>query len=712
MLEVLNEKQREAILEIDCPIIVYAGAGSGKTRTLTYRIAYMIEECGVNPSNILAITFTNKAANEMKDRVRKLVTIDSYSVTISTFHSLCARILRREAAHLGYEVNFNILDEEDQLKVVSEVLTENNEDKRKAKGLLKSISNNKCFETVSPDPWERKMMGLYNDKLKESNLMDFEDLLLNTKALFETFPDVLEKYRKKFQYILVDEFQDTNLTQYKIVKMLALSHRHIFVVGDDDQSIYAFRGANYENIKLFKKDFPEHLSYTLNQNYRSTQYILDGCNRLISHNKDRREKELFSLEKGNESDVQVYEAYSEKDEARFVFDQIELKKKRDNKYEDFAVLYRSSALLRNFELEALNHNIPYKVYGGMSYLRRREIKDVMAYLKLITNDNDMQSFKRVVNVPPHGIGTSTVKKLESIKKEYGLTIFSAIDEMKATLAPSKYEALAAFKDLILKYQEEIETVDLVTLFEELVKEIDYYQYLKEDDPETYDERKENLEEFKSILVTVEVSKEDLARVDRLREAFDEAILSDAYLQNQKEDPHGVTISTIHSIKGLEFDYVFLVGLEEGIFPSVRSLEEGSLEEERRIAYVATTRAKKKLYLTRANTRMLYGMKQQNQPSMFLNEFLGFNFNLKKKTERDDHYEFGDINPNEYKSVKPINKKQEVKDSGNYHAGDKVHHTKFGDGIVVSVNGETGSIFFDQEKRMVNILLNHPTLSKK
>ena len=290
MLESLNEAQKKAILEIECPVIVYAGAGSGKTRTLTYRIAYMIMEKGVNPSNILAITFTNKAANEMKERIKDLVEFDYYALTISTFHSLCARILRKEAYLLGYENNFTILDEDDQLKMISDVLAENKEEKRKARSLQKAISYNKCFEIKSDDPWEREMSEKYEEKMKKSNCLDFDDLLLKVRDLFINNKDVLEKYRRKFQYILVDEFQDTNKTQYQLVKLLALNHRRLFVVGDDDQSIYAFRGANYENIKLFKNDFPEHLSYTLNQNYRSTQFILDGCNRLIKHNKDREDE--------------------------------------------------------------------------------------------------------------------------------------------------------------------------------------------------------------------------------------------------------------------------------------------------------------------------------------------------------------------------------------------------------------------------------------
>ena len=712
MLELLNEAQRNAIKDVWGPTIVYAGAGSGKTRTLTYRIAYMIKEHNIDPLNILAITFTNKAANEMKERVLKLVNFDYYSLTISTFHSLCAKILRREAKLIGYDNNFSIIDEEDQLKIISEILSEGNFDKRGSRNLQKLISYSKSLEVKLEDPFARNIMEKYNERLKKLNLLDFDDLLIKVRDLFLENKEVLEKYQNIYKFILVDEFQDTNKTQYQIVKLLALNHRNIFVVGDDDQSIYAFRGANYENTKLFKKDFPEHKSFTLEQNYRSTQFILDGCNRLISHNEDREKKELYSSIKGGEGDVVVYEAYNEKDEVRYVLDQIELLKNRDNEYSDFAILYRSSSLLRNFEIGLINYNIPYKVYGGISYLKRREIKDITAYLKLIVNNNDIQSFKRIVNVPPRGIGPTTVEKVESLIDKYDMNLFDAIDSCKTILPKSKYDVLVDFKEFILEYKSRLDEVELVDLYNALLKDLNYYEFLKEEDIESFDDRKENLEEYKSILVNVEESKEDLPRIDRLREAFDDAILSDAYLQSAKEDPLGITVSTIHSIKGLEFDYVFLVGLEESLFPSMRSIEEGSIEEERRVAYVAVTRAKKKLYLTRTQRRLIFGMNLQNRPSPFFLEFLGIDLKKNNKIEKYNDFEFSDISPDEKKSVKPINKtKVEEKDPSVYHVGDKVNHKTFGEGIIVAINNDIGSIFFDSQKRMVNILLSHPALTK-
>ena len=339
MLGELNELQRQAVLPIDGPVIVFAGAGSGKTRTLTHRIAYMIKEKSIAASNILAITFTNKAANEMKERLKGMLGYEATLSTISTFHSLCAKILRREIEILGYDRSFSIIDDDEQLKIISEVLSENNFDKKKARSIQNMIGYCKCFGTKSKDGWENKVWDLYEEKMKNLNLLDFDDLLLKVKEIFLYNPQILQKYRNKYRYILVDEFQDTNLIQYQIVKLLALEHRNLFVVGDDDQSIYSFRGANYENVRLFKKDFPEHLSFSLTQNYRSTQTILDGCNRLISHNKDREKKELFSNEKGNTNDVELFEARNEKEEVEYVLNEIYSLKNKNNSYEDFAILY-------------------------------------------------------------------------------------------------------------------------------------------------------------------------------------------------------------------------------------------------------------------------------------------------------------------------------------------------------------------------------------
>lgn len=713
MLGELNELQRQAVLPIDGPVIVFAGAGSGKTRTLTHRIAYMIKEKSIAASNILAITFTNKAANEMKERLKGMLGYEATLSTISTFHSLCAKILRREIEILGYDRSFSIIDDDEQLKIISEVLSENNFDKKKARSIQNMIGYCKCFGTKSKDGWENKVWDLYEEKMKNLNLLDFDDLLLKVKEIFLYNPQILQKYRNKYRYILVDEFQDTNLIQYQIVKLLALEHRNLFVVGDDDQSIYSFRGANYENVRLFKKDFPEHLSFSLTQNYRSTQTILDGCNRLISHNKDREKKELFSNEKGNTNDVELFEARNEKEEVEYVLNEIYSLKNKNNSYEDFAILYRSSVLLRNFELGLIKQQIPYKVYGGVSYLKRREIKDVIAYLKLIVNNNDLHNFKRIVNVPPRGIGQASLEKIEDIKNTYKISLFEALDACKTIFPKSKYETLMEFKNMILDFSQKLEETELVQFYVDVLTKIDYLNYLK-DEVDDFEDRKANLDEFKSILYQVDNGSENTSRTEKLREAFDEAILSDEYLQTQKENKTGVTISTIHSVKGLEFDYVFLVGFEENIFPNTFRLEdESELEEERRVAYVACTRARKKLIFTRANQRMLYGSFFKNEPSRFLSEFMG-NSMVKKKTVLFEDYQFDDIKPDI--DVKPKEKSetviQEANDPKMYKLGDQVVHKKFGEGVIIAIDGTIGQIFFNSEKRLIKIELSHPALNKK
>ncbi len=713
MLGELNELQRQAVLPIDGPVIVFAGAGSGKTRTLTHRIAYMIKEKSIAASNILAITFTNKAANEMKERLKGMLGYEATLSTISTFHSLCAKILRREIEILGYDRSFSIIDDDEQLKIISEVLSENNFDKKKARSIQNMIGYCKCFGTKSKDGWENKVWDLYEEKMKNLNLLDFDDLLLKVKEIFLYNPQILQKYRNKYRYILVDEFQDTNLIQYQIVKLLALEHRNLFVVGDDDQSIYSFRGANYENVRLFKKDFPEHLSFSLTQNYRSTQTILDGCNRLISHNKDREKKELFSNEKGNTNDVELFEARNEKEEVEYVLNEIYSLKNKNNSYEDFAILYRSSVLLRNFELGLIKQQIPYKVYGGVSYLKRREIKDVIAYLKLIVNNNDLHNFKRIVNVPPRGIGQASLEKIEDIKNTYKISLFEALDACKTIFPKSKYETLMEFKNMILDFSQKLEETELVQFYVDVLTKIDYLNYLK-DEVDDFEDRKANLDEFKSILYQVDNGSENTSRTEKLREAFDEAILSDEYLQTQKENKTGVTISTIHSVKGLEFDYVFLVGFEENIFPNTFRLEdESELEEERRVAYVACTRARKKLIFTRAKQRMLYGSFFKNEPSRFLSEFMG-NSMVKKKTVLFEDYQFDDIKPDI--DVKPKEKSetviQEANDPKMYKLGDQVVHKKFGEGVIIAIDGTIGQIFFNSEKRLIKIELSHPALNKK
>lgn len=698
---ILNKKQIEAAKTISGPVMVFAGAGSGKTRTLTYRVANMIEE-GISPYNVLAITFTNKATNEMKERLYNVVGGKIKFTTICTFHSLCARILRQDIEVLGYKRNFEIIDEEDQLAIISDALSQCNIDKKKftPKQMRKMINFNKCFNLKPSSPIEQQVYNKYEDLMKEMSLLDFEDLLIKTYELFSKHLDILEKYRSRYQYILVDEFQDTNLIQYRIVKLLALNHRNLFVVGDDDQSIYSFRGTNYENMQLFKKDFPEYHMIILDQNYRSTQTILDGSNRLIANNKNRQGKLLFSDKKGQETDVIVEALPTEKDEVDYVISKIKEGVKYKNKnYSDFAILYRSSVISRNFELGMISNNIPYRIFGGISYLRRKEIKDIIAYLKFIIDDNDVMSFKRIVNEPARGLGVKTIQDLLALSKTYSLTIFDAIEAFKS-ISASKYKALSQFKNMIINFQNKLDQISLTELFEEILLQTDYLSIFEDD--ENYEERKENLMEFKSILKNIDEDGEIATNKEKLIYAFDEAILSDDKLQNQRQANDGVTLSTVHSVKGLEFDTVFVVAFEMGIFPSYfATTESDDGEEERRIAYVAVTRAKTQLYLTNAKKRLLYGQFNNNKPSQFLLEFTGANRFSKTKKE----------NSIKIDNQVSENKKEDNQDK-NYHVGDYVIHKIYGEGIIVSLEGNNGKICFVERGEIKLFDITHPSIRKK
>lgn len=701
----LNVNQEKAATIFNGPVMVFAGAGSGKTRTLTYRVANMIES-GIPAYNILAITFTNKATNEMKDRLSGLVGAQIKFATISTFHSLCARILRQDIDVLGYKKNFEIIDEEDQLKIITDALEQANIDKKRftPKHMRKMINYNKCFNLKPISPIEKKLFDKYEELMKEMNLLDFEDLLIKTYELFKYHSDVLEKYRMKYQYILVDEFQDTNLIQYKIVRLLSLVHRNIFVVGDDDQSIYSFRGTNYENMQLFKKDFPEHQLIILDQNYRSTQTILDGSNRLISNNKNRENKSLFSKRQGTKTDVMVSSLLDEKDEVDFVINQIKTLVKKENlEYKDFAILYRSSVISRNFELGMISNNIPYRIFGGISYLRRKEIKDIIAYLKLIIDNNDVMSFRRIVNEPSRGIGLKTVQDLLDIKRQYNLSIFEAIEAFKSKSA-TKYSVLLKFKNMIIDFKNKLNELTLTELFEEILIQTNYFSIYEDD--ENAEERKENLMEFKSILSTIENNGEIATNEEKLISAFDEAILSDDKLQNQRQSDNGVTLSTVHSVKGLEFDTVFVVAFEQGVFPTyISNIENEDKEEERRIAYVAVTRAKNRLYLTTTKRRLLYGQTTRNRPSIFLLEFSGMN---KFDNKRDiDEFNISQVPKEEIK--KEFEQANETKD---YNIGDYVIHKVYGEGIIVSLDGTVGKICFTSQGQIKTFEMTHPSIRKK
>ncbi len=712
-MEELNKEQLLAVMKISGPVLVFAGAGSGKTRTLTYRIINMIKNHNIPPYNILAITFTKKATNEMKERIQRFLDIDTTLLNISTFHALCAKILRVEIGLLGYRKDFTVLDEEDQQKFISDICKELNIDKTYVKKYQKQINNNKCFDIKVINSFDKDLVRVYEkyqEEMKDQNLLDFEDLLLKVLELFEKFPEVLEKYQNKFKYILVDEFQDTNLVQYKILRLLAYKHRNLFVVGDDDQSIYSFRGTNYENINLFKEDFSEYTSYILSKNYRSSKKIIEYANRLISHNKNREVKNMEAVRDGIESDCEYVNPEDEKEEARYIANKILHIKGSVDRYKDFAILYRSSALNRNIELEFIKMGIPYKIYGGLSYLRRKEIKDIIAYLRLIINHDDVNSFKRIYNVPSRGIGEATLEKVLEVRKANKVNVIEAIALSEPVLTHKRFEKLEELKDLIEKQSQMIEDENLLITFDRLIAKLNYKEYLKDIyEEEEADDRFLNVLEFKSILKEVEGKITGNNRIELLKEAFDDIVLADNQLQSRKQDEDGVTLSTIHSVKGLEFKYVFLIGLEESIFPKNNiHVNDEDIEEERRICYVAITRAMDKLFLMHDKSRLLFGRVFRNKPSIFLNEALGIK--IFKKNTYDDYDDFCQVV--ETKPVKTLETKTELKlTDTSYSVGDSVNHDKFGPGIILSIKGDIGTIFFDKQKCSKTILLNHPALKK-
>ena len=693
-LNLLNDKQLEAVNIIDGPLVVYAGAGTGKTRTLTYRVANMVDK-GIDPSSILAITFTKKATNEMKDRLYSLVGPKASLINISTIHALCAKILRRDIGYLDYSRSFGIVDEEDQLKVIADCLDDMGIDRKEytAKYAKKVIMKFKCLNIKPRQFVEQSIINKYEETMKDLNLLDFEDLLLKTEELFMGFPEVLSRYQELFKYILVDEFQDTDTVQYHIISMIAQKYRNLFLVGDDDQSIYSFRGTNYENIKRFKVEFPEYKSVILSKNYRSTQNILDGCNRLIDKNTDREKKNLKSDMQGASDDVTVYQGSDDRDEVDYVVNHIKAQIRSGIEAKDIAILYRNSNISRQYELALVQAGIAYHVYGGVSFLKRREVKDMLAYFKLMVFPDDVYSFKRIINVPSRSIGLKTVEKILEYKKNNKISIVDAVNGVKGDLK-NKYNTIIKFLNRLTEIGDLLKEKTLGEIFDIIFEEFEFKKSYE--DEENEEEREENVLELKSILVNLEDDGQVMDRKEKLIMAFDEAILSDDKLQNQKERIDGITLSTIHSVKGLEFDTVYLVAFEDGIFPNLNRIEDNyDLEEERRVAYVACTRAKNKLYLTCANRRMLYGYKVSNQPSKFLEEFIGgAKKKVKKETDTID--------------TKP---KVEMKNDTAYSVGDKVKHKMYGEGIVVSLNGVIGTICFTSQGVIKSFDMTHPAISK-
>ena len=692
-LKGLNDRQKEAVLHGEGPLLILAGAGSGKTRVLTHRIAYLIEERGIFPGNILAITFTNKAANEMKERVAHLLDDNVEDIWMGTFHSVCVRILRRDIDKIGYERSFSIYDRDDQITLMKECIKELNlnKDMFNERSLLNVISSLKDKMTP-PDSYINQNYGdyyyrnvgelyaLYEKKLKQNNALDFDDLIIKTIELFNKSPQVLDYYQKKFKYIFVDEFQDTNKSQYELVRLLSQWYKNLCVVGDDDQSIYGWRGADITNILNLEKDFPNTKIIKLEQNYRSTKNILEVANHVIKNNYDRKDKRLWTEnEKGQKV---VVEGLSDSDEeAYFVVNKIGELMKEGYKPSDFAVLYRTNAQSRSFEEAFIKNNIPYKIVGGLRFYDRKEIKDIIAYLKLIQNPVDDISLKRIINVPRRGIGNATLEKLEEYAREDGESIYSVlfnIDEIPGLSARAK-NSLMKFMNMINKFIAMKEVMGVRDFIEEVIYGVGYIKELEEDGSLEARTRLDNIKEFLSVAVDFEMRNPDGSLEDFLANI---SLLSD--IDKTEDVDNSVTLLTVHSAKGLEFPVVFLVGMEEGLFPISRALEsESELEEERRLCYVAITRAEKLLYITYAKLRTIYGSTNYTLPSRFIKEIpqdLVTSSVNRKGTNSGQLIRVIDYSSRERSGLE-TGYKSSV-DNSEIKVGSKVNHKKWGLGTVV------------------------------
>ncbi len=677
MLENLNERQLEAVTTTEGPVMVMAGAGSGKTRVLTERIAYIID-MGISPFQILAVTFTNKAANEMKRRVEELVHVETKYMWISTFHSFCARVLRLEITALPpYTKSFMIIDEEDSLKIIKEICKENQVEEIKPKRLQSLISKVKNFPNYSiKDVYLKRIFEninrKYNQYLEENNMLDFDDLMIKTIELFKKNPEILEKYQEKFQYILVDEFQDTNDIQYNLMFMLSARYHNIFVVGDDFQSIYSFRGARIENINRFISDFKENKLILLEENYRSTTPILNLANEIIKHNPNQIKKVMFTSKEEGITPY-YYEAASGKSEAMFVVDKIKEFHLSGDSYSDFAILYRTNYISRVFEDLLIKYQIPYRIYGGLSFFARKEIKDMLAYFRVIVHSEDDFSFLRIVNEPKRKIGATLLEKLHSHAGEENSSLFNSIPTFEGKGAG--YNALQEFHKMILSIKEQVNNTPLPKLIDVILEETGYKAMLAVDDPEH--DRLENVYELKNVLKETDNSV-DGDNFDKL-----ESLLNDLSLRTDEEDKSerdSVILSTYHQVKGLEFKTVFMVAMEEGIFPSGFHSEDLDLEEERRICYVGITRAKERLYITNAKSRMLYGHMETEALSRFVKE-MGTEY---LKNISADFYKNSKVKYDSYFQKKNKKESFTLSKEEQYHVGDKIEHKVFGLGIVVSV----------------------------
>lgn len=628
----LNPEQRRAVLATDGPLLIMAGAGSGKTRVLTHRIAYLISTRKAPPWAILAITFTNKAAREMQDRVSRLVGAEGRDIWVSTFHSMCVRILRKDIERIGFTSNFSILDSTDQLSVIRNCMKELNIDTKKfePKAVQSMISTAKN-ELVTPQQYEQKVgdyfqgivakvYTMYQRRLRNNNSLDFDDLIMKTIELFKEVPDILDFYQRKFRYIHVDEYQDTNRAQYMLCRMLADSHHQICVVGDSDQSIYRWRGADISNILNFEEDYPEATTIMLEQNYRSTSTILNAANEVIAQNSGRKPKNLWT-DKGSGNKIKVYRGDSEHDEGYFITSEINKNIKEAKNYRDHAILYRTNAQSRVIEEILIKSDIPYQIVGGIKFYDRKEIKDMLAYLRLLSNPDDDISLTRIINVPKRGIGDTTVAKLAAAAAERSVSIYKVLEFVDDLgFAGRTRNMLVEFYDMILNLHRMVEFLSVTELTEKMLEVSQYRLELQRENTLESKSRLENIDEFLSVTMEFENNNEDKSLVSFLT---DLALIADIDSMNDTEEADSsdaVVLMTMHSAKGLEFPVVFIVGMEEGVFPHSRAfMDNEELEEERRLAYVGITRAEEQLFLTCAQMRTLFGRTTANPPSRFLSE---------------------------------------------------------------------------------------------
>ncbi len=711
----LNPQQKEAVKTTEGPLLVVAGAGSGKTSVLTRRIAYLVEEKQVLPWNILAITFTNKAASEMREREQKLLGPAANDIWMSTFHALCVRILRRDSDKIGYGRNFSIADSAEQLTLVKHIEKELNINPKmyEPRGILSAISNAKndlltpqAFEDSAASPFEKmaaKVYQEYQKRLKHDQIMDFDDLIMQTLVLFKKDPEVLHYYQNKFRYMLVDEYQDTNQAQYELCHELAAQYKNICVVGDADQSIYGWRGANMENIMNFENDYRDTGVQTvkLEQNYRSTGHILSAANAVIDNNRNRKKKNLWT-DQGDGEKITYYRAQSGDDEAHFIISKIQEEVDDNNRaYKDFAVLYRTNAQSRTVEEAFVKSNVPYQIVGGHKFYDRKEIMDIMAYLKLVANPNDSMSFNRIINTPKRGIGRVSVDKFMDVAQGNNLSLIDAFKHINISGISTR--AAAKMSDFGAKLRDAIEYAkdhSVTGLTEKILQDFGYTDALKAEHTIEAETRLENLDEFLSVTKRFDDQyepEEDDANAlsDFLAEV---SLLSDQDDLENNDDQ--VALMTLHAAKGLEFPVVFLVGMEDGLFPLSRALlEDDQLEEERRLAYVGITRAKEKLFLTNAYSRMMFGRMQNNPPSRFLEEIdvddLDMQNSVPEGVGNSDFQvqtaPFANVDERARAQVytpkaKPAGGAIGAEKKG-WNVGDQVEHKAWGHGVVTKVNGE-------------------------